>query len=186
MLDDVMEYEEIIVALQAMTDWNDFAASLVRQYTRKGELSERQWDAAERMIRKVRDTNARKATLQRSVDVSRITDLLKGAAVKRPVFRAAGLSFSMANPNGKNAGAVYVIHPEHGYQGKIMDGAFQPSAGCSPASADAVVAVAKDPRGEAIKHGKMTGACSCCGRTLTDATSVEMGIGPICAEKWGL
>lgn len=185
MLDDVMEYEEIIVALQGMADWNDFAASLVRQYTRKGELSERQWDAAERMIRKVRDTNARKATLQRSVDVSRITDLLKGAAVKRPVFRAAGLSFSMAPANGKNAGAVYV-KADGTYQGKIMHGAFMAAGACDPETADAVVAVAKDPRGEAIKHGKMTGACSCCGRTLTDATSVEMGIGPICAEKWGL
>lgn len=30
-----------------------------------------------------------------------------------------------------------------------------------------------------------TGRCSCCGRELTDPTRVAMGIGPICAEKWG-
>lgn len=185
MFDDAMEYEDILIALEGMTGWNDFAASLVAQYRRKGELSERQWDAAERMIRKVRDTKQRKASLQRSVDVSAITALLNGAKVKRPVFRAAGLSFSMAPPNGKNAGAVYV-KADGTYQGKIMNGAFMAAGACDPETADAVVAVAKDPRGEAIKHGKMTGACSCCGRTLTDATSVEMGIGPICAEKWGL
>ena len=42
-----MEYEEIVEALKPMIEWNDFAHSLLLQYQRKGELSERQWDAAE-------------------------------------------------------------------------------------------------------------------------------------------
>jgi hypothetical protein len=182
---EVMEYDEIMVGLKGMTEWNGFAHSLVVQYQRKGDLSEKQWDAAERMIRKVDATAQRKATMQRSVDVSRIKSLLDSAKVKRPVFRAAELAFSLAPIHGKNSGAVYVKRGPD-YQGKIIDGVFVPSSACAPITADAVVAVAKDPRGEAVRHGKVTGQCSCCGRQLTDPVSIEMGIGPICASNWGL
>jgi hypothetical protein len=46
--------------------------------------------------------------------------------------------------------------------------------------------IAADPRGEAIRFGQRTGTCSCCGRELTKHASIEAGIGPICAQKWGL
>ena len=45
-----MEYEEMIIELSAMAGWNNFAASLVGQYRSKGDLSVKQWDAAERTI----------------------------------------------------------------------------------------------------------------------------------------
>jgi len=182
---EVMEYDEIMVGLKGMTEWNSFAHSLVTQYQRKGDLSEKQWDAAERMIRKVDATAQRKATMQRSVDVSRIKNLLDSAKVKRPVFRAAELAFSLAPPHGKNAGAVYVKRGPD-YQGKIVGSMFVPAASCATDTPDNVVAVARDPRGEAVKHGKLTGVCSCCGRQLTDPISIEMGIGPICASNWSL
>lgn len=181
----MMEYEEIISALKPMTGWNNFAASLVQQYDMKGDLSERQWDAAERMILKTEATRQRKASLTRDVDVSRIKDLLTGAKVKKPVFRAGDLAFSLAPAHGRNSGAVYVKRGPD-YQGKIADGRFMPVADCHTATADAVVSVAADPRGEAVRHGKASGQCSCCGRTLTDPISIEMGIGPICADNWGL
>lgn len=34
--------------------------------------------------------------------------------------------------------------------------------------------------------GRRSSSCSVCGRTLTDAYSVQHGIGPICAERYGL
>jgi hypothetical protein len=182
---ELTEYESIIVELEPMVSWNSFAASLVSQFKRKGELSERQWDAADRMIKKTKATLERKSSMTRSVDVSRVKKLLEAAKVKKPVFRAAELAFSLAPPHGKNVGAVYVKRGPD-YQGKIMDGSFIPARGCVSATADAVVAVASDPRGEAVKHGKSTGRCSCCGRELTDPISIEMGIGPICASNWGL
>ena len=67
-----------------------------------------------------------------------------------------------------------------------MTGQFVPVSSCHPSTADAVVRVAANPRGEAVQHGKATGRCSCCGRELTDPISIEMGIGPICANNWGL
>jgi hypothetical protein len=38
---------------------------------------------------------------------------------------------------------------------------------------------------QAKKFGKKTGNCICCGRLLTVKASVEAGIGPVCAEKYG-
>jgi len=29
------------------------------------------------------------------------------------------------------------------------------------------------------------GICSCCGRTLTTPHSVEMGVGPVCFQRYG-
>ncbi len=44
---------------------------------------------------------------------------------------------------------------------------------------------ASDPLTVAIRYGKESGECSCCGRELTDPQSIERGIGPICATKYG-
>jgi len=120
-----MEREEILEELGAMRLWNDFAMSLLGQYVRKGDLSEKQWDAAERTIMKVKQKAERRETLTRDVDVSRIKTLLETAKVKKPVFRAAELAFSLAPMNGRNGGAVYVKRGPD-YQGKIMDGKFMP------------------------------------------------------------
>lgn len=48
-----------------------------------------------------------------------------------------------------------------------------------------LVDAANDPLTAAIRYGKVSGECSCCGRELTDPQSIERGIGPICATKFG-
>ena len=146
-----MEEEEILLKLGEMRQWNSFAMSLLVQYTSKGNLSERQWDAAENMINKVQRRTERREEMTRDVDVSRIKTLLETAKVKKPVFRAAELAFSLAPMQGRNGGAVYVKRGPD-YQGKIMQGKFMPVSTCHTATADAVVRVASDPRGEAVQH----------------------------------
>lgn len=42
-----------------------------------------------------------------------------------------------------------------------------------------------DPLAAAKKYGKLSGRCCSCGRDLTDPVSIENGIGPICATKFG-
>lgn len=42
-----------------------------------------------------------------------------------------------------------------------------------------------DPLAAARKYGKLSGRCCSCGRDLTDPVSIENGIGPICATKFG-
>lgn len=46
--------------------------------------------------------------------------------------------------------------------------------------------VAKDPVKAAKDFAVLTGRCSFCGLVLTDAGSVEVGYGPVCAKHWGL
>lgn len=41
---------------------------------------------------------------------------------------------------------------------------------------------AAGPREAAIRYGKELGRCGVCNRTLTNNESIELGIGPVCAE----
>ena len=49
-----------------------------------------------------------------------------------------------------------------------------------------LLAVAENPVNAAREYAALMGLCSFCGLPLTDAGSVEVGYGPICAKKWGL
>lgn len=42
-----------------------------------------------------------------------------------------------------------------------------------------------DPLETAKKYGRLSGRCCSCGRDLTNEASIEAGIGPICARKFG-
>lgn len=71
------------------------------------------------------------------------------------------------------------------YYGKIVDGRFFPSRECTPEVQAHIVLVASDPAAAARVYGHTSGQCSCCGRRLDNPKSVAMGIGPICAAKYG-
>lgn len=183
-----MTEQEIIAGLNEVKGWNDFAASLVSQWFRKGDLSTSQWAAGERMLNKLKANAERRDAMSTKVDVTRIEDLLGTAlrnGMRRPVFRAKGLTISLAGPQSRNAGAIYV-KADGEYQGKIMDGNFIPSRECAADTSASLLAIAADPRGSAIDYGRETGICACCGRTLTNKASIDLGIGPICLERWGL
>lgn len=49
-----------------------------------------------------------------------------------------------------------------------------------------LAAVATDPAKAAKEYGALMASCSFCGLALTDAGSVEVGYGPVCAAHWGL
>ena len=55
-----------------------------------------------------------------------------------------------------------------------------------PGLVAALERVAKDPSAAARLYGQETGQCACCGRELTRKDSIDRGIGPICAERFGL
>lgn len=97
-----------------------------------------------------------------------------------------GLKISMAPAHGVNAGALYVVRKaDDQYLGKIKDGRFQAVRECSADEAAAVARVVSDPKAEAIAYGQRTGNCCICNRELTNHASIDLGIGPICAEKFG-
>jgi hypothetical protein len=116
----------------------------------------------------------------------------KAAGVKWPKLRLDTFVLKPANASGKNAGAIYVTSAERKddegkgeYLGKVMGGKFIKVRACSSDEEARIVAAASDPEAAAVAYGQRFGACSVCGRELTDGKSIDRGIGPICAEKFG-
>lgn len=107
-------------------------------------------------------------------------------AVKRPVFRADGITLSKAAATGNNPGALYVKSNDGVYYGKIAGGKFYATREAPRDAGERLLAIAADPLAESIKYARKTGNCGCCGRGLVDPISILAGIGPICAEKYGL
>ncbi len=122
-----------------------------------------------------------------ALDVSAIATAFaaaRAAGIKAPRLRLDTFVFSRAPDTGANAGAVYVTQDGE-YLGKVVDGLFRPTRACDAATTTRVIAAASDPHNAAKAYGARTGVCSCCGRELTNKISVDLGIGPICRDKFG-
>ena len=105
-------------------------------------------------------------------------------AIKTPKFRVDNMVLSRAPDSGANAAAIYV-KVDGEYAGKVTGGYFVPFR-APEGTLEKLQEVSKDPLGSAVSYGQKTGNCSCCGRELTQQISIDKGIGPICAERWGL
>lgn len=180
--------------LKASARGFEFASDMLITPGKYGHFTEKQQAAITRMHAKQVEREAQWAqeAAQRvasasAIDITRIAEALSTAArsgLKWPKLRLAGFQFSPAGANSRNAGSIYVKDGE-AYLGKIADGRFQRSRDCDAARAQAIITAAADPEAAATAYGHQTGVCACCGRELTNAESVERGIGPICAQKWG-
>lgn len=112
----------------------------------------------------------------------------KAAGLKRVSMR---FSDFIVKPS-KHEGRVYVYSHEKaenqwGTYSNIYLGWVTDTATSLPSEmAASVEATAADPTAAAKLYGQQTGRCSCCGRELTDPASIAAGIGPICADKFGL
>jgi hypothetical protein len=109
----------------------------------------------------------------------------KGRKAGKVTLRFVGASVSTVL-QGPNAGCLYVKDGSR-YLGKIdQTGELRPAFGVSPEEVlEALLAAQEDPTAAAVAYGRETGSCSCCGRELTNAESIALGIGPICLEKLG-
>lgn len=182
------QYPGLAAYLIGAAQWSEFAASLVESMTKYGSLTENQAAAALRMREKAEAGRAKREAERTAgnaeVDLAPIRAMFEAAVAsgyKRPIYRAADLVISRAPDHGRNPGALYVTSAEtDDYLGKILGTSYTGRA------APGLAAIAADPRGEAVRYGQRTGRCSCCGRELTAEASIEAGIGPICASRWGL
>ncbi len=176
----------LIDALRELTSWNSFAASLVEQYNKRGSLSEKQTGAAVAMLMKIA---ARKAERDNApeLDLSNIISMFSKAheAIKTPKFRYEDLVISRAPDNGANAGALYV-KVDGEYAGKVKEGKWFGLRTAPQDTLSKLQQIAESPLSSAVAYGRKTGNCACCGRELTKHESIERGIGPICAERFGL
>jgi len=178
-----METTQLINALRPIAATNNFAASLIQNFSRYGSLTPRQISAAINMVNKPAPVK---------IDATRIEKLFSDATqsgLKRPKLRLDGIVLSLAASTSLNAGAIYVKgggNYESPYYGKIQNGSFVSRLDAPSDLGQKLSELSVDPMGAVVSFGRLTGACACCGRTLTDPTSIERGVGPICAQKWGL
>lgn len=174
----------------------EFIASLAAQLFKKGGLSEKQIAAWYRGRAKYEEAKQIRQAEERiagsyadGIDLQRIRDMFEAAVesgYKKPTYRAEGLVISRAPDGGKNPGMLYVKNEAGAYQGKIEGATFRGTPFTAPGTADILKGIAEDPMAAAVRYGRKTGRCACCGRELTNALSVELGIGPVCRSKWSL
>ena len=124
------------------------------------------------------------------IPLGKITAMFASAKVhlKYPKIRLQSegkeIVISPAPMTGNNPGALYV-KVSNEYAGKITkEGKWLARERGSLETL--LLNFAADPKGEAIKYGKLTGNCCFCARTLTADNSLETGYGPICAARYGL
>ena len=138
---------------------NDFYRSLFEQFERKGVLSEKQIQAVLRGI----DRDRAKASEPKHEPVTEVGMYRNEHGIYRVKMGESGnLYANKFNPEGKTKkqrfvyerGAIFTISPAHRM------------------SVD-----------EAIQLGAEFGMCCVCGRELTDAKSIERGIGPVCIKN---
>lgn len=168
-------------------DTNPFAGSLHTSLLKWGGLTTKQLLAvqgaiARAAIAKTKAENAPTVTLE---PVESAFDKARQAGVTRPRLRLGEFVFSPAPATGKNPGAIYVKHSDGSYLGKVAGSRLFTVSTVSPAVEAEIVGVAADPMNAAIAYGKKYGKCSVCARTLTDEDSINRGIGPVCAERFG-
>jgi hypothetical protein len=166
---------------------NDFAMSLAQQLLQYGTLTERQVAAFKNMAEREKADKAERP----AVDLDPVEQMFFRATAsgyQKPVYRAEGLVISRAAAGGRNAAALYVKDDCGEYLGKVQNGRLFLTREARSREAEvttSITVIAENPLEAAIRHGRRTGRCACCGRELTKHASIDAGIGPICAEKWG-
>jgi hypothetical protein len=112
----------------------------------------------------------------------------KGKGAKRLTLRFEGVN---VKPN-RDLTALWVTSQtefeqgDYGMQPKYLGKVTRTSIDSkfSDTVRETIMAAASDPLTAAIKYGKVSGSCSCCGKELTVKESIDRGIGPVCAKKF--
>ncbi|UIS25261.1 hypothetical protein [Erythrobacter phage vB_EliS-L02] len=177
----------------------EFAKSLFESLAARGSLSDKQLAAVRRCLAQDHEREReRQEIANRAPDIEAAAlDKIMLAfhealdrSIKYPKLRLDAFVFSFVR-SGQNAGSLYVKsaetdeNGERRYYGKITDGRFFRGFKCSEEDEKRIIEAASDPEAAAIAYGRREGRCSVCNRTLTKHDSIDRGIGPICAERFG-
>lgn len=187
------QHPEMAEFLLGVREWNDFARSLLDSVQKYGELTEKQHDSAMRMKHKV-EAKRREREQNRTQPAVKIElgqllekfETARASGLKFPKMRVAGFVINRAGDDSRNPGYLYVKR-DGTYIGKVSPkGEFFRGRDCTDEDVEALREIEGDVYEAAVRYGRETGKCSCCGRVLTDPASIEAGIGPICAGNWGM
>jgi hypothetical protein len=184
------------VWMQATAPRFEFAAKMLEVVTKGRALSENQLAAVQRCVardaERARTREAERVAREsaaRPIDMAKITEAFGRAAsiLRFPRLRVAGVIFALPSRSteARANGIVYAKSEAGTYLGKITGGRFVRSRECTDEQERMVLEAAVDPQEAAIRYGRLTGNCACCGRLLSAEDSLGRGIGPICAENFG-
>jgi len=182
-----------------------FPASLLDAVNQYGMLTENQLAAAQRLMAKDEERKAEwSAKREAAAPAADVTALETAFAVARERAKLPGakgiftkplklthdgvsVAISSPKPGSKWDGMLFVRDAKDDERklGYFKGGKFFRQGAATDAEAAAVLAVAATPL-EAVKaYAKAWSECGICGRMLLKAESIEAGIGPICAGKYG-
>lgn len=181
-------------AAQDLLQWcpGSFARSLYQQ-SQNRQLSERQLAWAHKLATDLLQIESQQEANNGEAQFSKLFDTFKAArerGLRRLTLRFCGVNVKPS----KDLQSLWVLSQtekvmgEYGLQPKYL-GKVTPNRLDSRLSDDVkavLLEAAADPLTAAVKYGRETGSCSCCGRDLTNAESIRLGIGPICREKFGM
>lgn len=191
--------------LSEISNWNSFAQSLMDAHERGFAWSEAQIAACRKMYAKMelkRQEAQERQEAAPEADVSRITKMFEDALAngkKRRALHAGNfgdtdpstgkptlLNKVVMTPAQKPGVAIWVKVDDEFLGGIGTDGKMNLRRNAPSWLPERLQAIAANPDTECRLYGQRTGTCSCCGRELTNKISIDLGIGPICREKWGL
>jgi hypothetical protein len=182
-------HPEVIAWMDSAGDF-PFAVAMREALDKWGGLTENQMAACLRCVegrQKAQQAKVEREAAAPEISIEKIHQALQAARshqVKWPKLDLDTFTFKLAGDNSKNPGAIYVTEGDE-YLGKIVSAKFVCVKACGGERQSRIIAAAADPERAAVAYGRRTGNCSCCGRLLTNGISIDRGIGPICAEKFG-
>jgi hypothetical protein len=189
------------------------AQSLLSQLRHKGSLSEKQYAFARSLCDRAKPVAApapkapscppvqgrEKIALGDFAGMIALFD--KAAAQKsskaylpkvRLLCEGEKIELTVAGSSARNPGTINVSTPggrdNNTWFGRILrTGEFEvnPRVTVPGALKITLGEFARNPLDSMVSFGRLTGQCSICARKLVDPVSIDRGIGPICAAKWG-
>jgi hypothetical protein len=172
---------------------HEFAQSLIDSCAQYGSLTQGRLDWVEKLIDRAKNPPA----APMAINVAGVRALFDQAAqaLKWPKIRLEGddgtpVVISIAGPKSKYSGQLMVTdggqYPNNRWFGRVEGTEFHASRDTSPAVRALLSGLSDDPEAVIGGYGRLTGGCALCGRALDDPESIDRGVGPVCARKWGL
>ena len=176
---------EAIAYVNQFLQWNTFAMDLVSRYS----LSEKQrawvhYLGTENINRQKEKESAADYNFSGLIQM---IETAKQNGLKRIKVNLGDYSLK---PNKRQAGAyvfdnTQIVEGRYGTGPKYIGWITETNTNIKDeATIGFLQAASKNPLAAAKLHGQQTGNCSCCGRELTNAESIALGIGPICLQKY--
>jgi hypothetical protein len=186
----------------------DFPINMINAVNRYLALTDNQLAAVRKLMARDAERNAARDAERAAreaaapaVDVSKLEAAFDKAKAKARKAGAMGikrlhlrlqsgehsLSFSPGSPGSQWDGMIFVREAGANGEklGSVKNGKFTRRFACTDAQEAAILDACTDPLKAALAYGQKWSACAVCGRELTNDGSIERGIGPICAGKYG-